>query len=118
MGDHGGGRGVTRQGVRVECVFEKGCTTLVRTRPDAESPPPGGFEAILAIAFPQPPEAHTGAEALLRRWPGGADGFDDAGGGLARFGRPEHEPVGGPFRSVVMGLGQVGVPCRVTALEA
>ena len=117
MGDHGGGRGVTRQGLLVEIVFENGFNTLVRTRPDAESPPTGGFEAALAIAFPQPHDAQTGAEALLRMRPGGENGFDDPGGGLARFGRPEHEPLGRPFGILLVGLGHMRGHRAVAPLE-
>jgi hypothetical protein len=65
MGEHGGGRRWTGQGLAIQIMCENRCTTLIRTRPDAERAPAGGFEATLAIAFPEPHDAQTGAEALL-----------------------------------------------------
>ena len=65
MGDHGGGSGLTRQGLLVEIVFENRFDTLVRTRTNADGASAGGFEASIAIAFAQPHDAQTRAEALL-----------------------------------------------------
>ena len=65
MGDHRGGNGGTRQGLLVEIVLEDGFDTLVRTRADADSAAAGGFEARLAVACAEPPDAQTRAEALL-----------------------------------------------------
>ena len=67
----------------------------------------GGFEAALAIAFAQPHNAQTGAEALLGMRPRGEDGFDHLGGGLARFRGPENEPLGRPGGIVLVGFGHV-----------
>ena len=39
------------------------------------------------------------------------------GGGLARFRRPENEPVGCPFRMVLVGLGHVSGHRTVAPLE-
>ena len=65
MGDHRGGSGGPRQGLLVEIVREDRLDTLVRTRADADGPLAGGFEAALPLACAEPPEAQTGAEALL-----------------------------------------------------
>ena len=65
MGDHRGGSGWTRQGLLVELVFEDRLDTLVRTCADADGASAGGFEALSAIAFAEPHDAQTRAEALL-----------------------------------------------------
>ena len=116
MGEHGGGSGLARQGLPVKVVFENRFDTLVRTRADAESPPAGGFEAIIAIAFAQPHDAQTRAEALLGMRTRGENGFDDWGCGLSGFRRPEHEPLWGPCGIVPVRLGHVGRDCAVVAL--
>ena len=43
--------------------------------------------------------------------------FDHLGGGLARFRRPENEPLGRPFGIVLVGLGHVGRYRAMAALE-
>ena len=93
MGDHGGDRALVRQGLPIKVVLENRFDTLVRTRADADSPPAGGFEAIIAIAFAQPHDAQTRTEALLGMWTRGENGFDDLGRGLSGFCRPEHKPL-------------------------
>jgi hypothetical protein len=107
MRNHGGGSGWTRQGLLVEIVFENRCNTFVRTRTDADGALAGGFKATLAIAFTQPHDAQTGAEALLGMRPRGQNGFDHLGDGLARFRCPENEPLGRPFGIVLVGFGHV-----------
>src|SRR4029453_2523882 len=107
MREHGGGSGLTRQGLLVEIMFENRFDTLVRTPTDADGAPTGGFEAALAIAFAQPHNAQTRAEALLGMRPRGQNGFDHLGGGLARFRGPENEPLGCPFGIVLVGFGHV-----------
>ena len=63
--NHGSGSGWTRQGLLVEIVFEDRFNTLVRTRTDADGAVAGGFKALIALAFAQPHDAQTRAEALL-----------------------------------------------------
>ena len=104
MGDHGDGSGWTRQGLLVEIVFEDRFNTLIRTRTNADGALAGGVEAALAIAFAQPHNAQTGAEALLGMRPRGQNGFDHLRSGPARFRGPENEPLGCPF-----GLGLVSL---------
>src|SRR2546427_10442085 len=79
----------------------------IRTRTDADGAPAGGFEAAIAIAFAQPHDAQTGAVALLGMRPRGENGFDHLGGSLARFRRPENEPLGRPFGIGLVCLGHV-----------
>jgi len=116
MGDHGGGSGWTRQGLPVKVVFENRFKTFVRARADADGPVAGGFEAAIPIAFAQPHDAQTRAEALLGVRPRGEDGFDHLGSGLARFRGPENKPLGRPFGIVPVRLGHVCVHRAVTAL--
>ena len=117
MRNHGGGSGWTRQGLLVKIVFENRFDTLVRTGTDTDGAATGGFEPAITIAFAQPHDAQTGAEALLRMRPRSEDGFDHLGGGLARFRCPEHEALGRPVRIVLVGLRHVGGHCAVAALE-
>lgn len=63
--NYGGSSGWSGQGLLVEIVFEDRFNTLIRTRTDAEGAVAGGFEALIAIAFAQPHDAQTCAEALL-----------------------------------------------------
>lgn len=67
--NHGGGSGWTRQGLLVEIVFEDRFNTLLRTCPDADGAVAGSFKAPIAIAFAQPHDAQTRAEALLGMGP-------------------------------------------------
>lgn len=50
MRHHGGGSGLTRQGLLVEIVCENRCDTCVRTRPATEGAAAGGFAAAIARA--------------------------------------------------------------------
>jgi hypothetical protein len=43
-----------RQGVTIEPVFEDGFETFIRTGPQGEGPLTRGFQALIAIAFPEP----------------------------------------------------------------
>src|SRR5262249_7013490 len=61
-------------------------------------------------------EAQTRAEALLGMRPRGENRFDDLGGSLARFRRPENEPLGCPCGIVLVRLGHVGRHRAVAAL--
>jgi hypothetical protein len=46
-------------------MLEDRLDTLIRTRADAESASAGGFAARIAVAFAEPHDAQTRAEALL-----------------------------------------------------
>jgi len=65
MARGGRGRRLLRHRTAIKAVFEDRFNTLIRTGPERERPLASGFEALVTIAFAQPPDAQTGPEPLL-----------------------------------------------------